>query len=155
MAKPVRARAGSVSFNMTPMIDIIFNLIIFFMLISQFVQLEIEDVMLPTAEAAKVMDYSQFRNVVINIVKVEPDGSKVKILGSEISSDISTGVANSELTQFLKTRTELEDRGKVNVILRADADIPYEDVARVMLCAGGAGIEGWWITTEIEEPEER
>jgi len=134
---------------MTPMIDIIFNLIIFFMLVSQVQQLEIENVTLPVSEASKRLDYTEYRNVVINIVKIPPDGAEVRIMGRPYDASIVEG--GGELTQYLKMRAESEERGKLNVILRADADIRYEDVARVMLAAGAAGIEGWWITTEIED----
>jgi len=44
---------GSVSMNMTPMIDIVFQLIIFFLLTSQFQQLEIEDVTLPMSRTIR------------------------------------------------------------------------------------------------------
>jgi biopolymer transport protein ExbD len=45
----------------------------------------------------------------------------------------------------------LDDGQKMNVILRADRKIPYEDVARVMLAAGGAEIQGWWIQTDTSK----
>ena len=144
MARVIKSKGrGDVGFNMTPMIDIIFNLIIFFMLVSQFQQLEIEDVVLPPAEAAKVMDYSQYRNVVINIVN--PDSPQVIVMGRTYTMP--------ELTDHLKMLHESAEGRQMNVILRADADVPYEDVARVMLAAGKARIQGWWITTEIEKKD--
>ncbi|MGB2966204.1 MAG: biopolymer transporter ExbD [Phycisphaerae bacterium] len=150
MARVAKSRGGGeVGFNMTPMIDIIFNLLIFFMLISQFEQLKIEPVTLPVARAAESKDPREYVNVVINIVK-DPSssyGGIVKIMGDVVSSDISRGIENSELAQLLIRKKETKGKRELNVILRADEDIAYEDVARVMLCAGRAGIEGWWITT--------
>ncbi len=140
---------GGVHFNMTPLIDIVFLLIIFFMLVSQFQQLEIEDVELPIAITAEPRDYGRFRNVVINIVN--PDDPQIKVLGRVVDSSISQGIPASELTQLLQHQKEIGGDKPLNVILRADAMIPYEDVARVMLCAGGAKIEGWWVTTERED----
>jgi biopolymer transport protein ExbD len=144
--------SGGVSFNMTPMIDIVFNLIIFFMLISQFQQLEIEDVVLPPAWTAESKDYSKFYNIVINIV--DPDQPKVKIFGNTFEPDVG-----GMLERYL---VDVAGRGEVggtqrplNVILRADARVPYEAVAAVMLAAGRAKIQGWWITTEIEEARKR
>jgi biopolymer transport protein ExbD len=164
MARVIRAKGGGeIGFNMTPMIDIIFNLIIFFMLISQFQQLEIEDVVLPEAEAAKVMDYSQYRNIVINIIKGKTSSldAVVKVMGREMNvlepytrSDGSQTVGG-ELTAYLVDAASKGDKANLNVILRADADVPYEDVARVMLAAGAAGIEGWWVTTKIPESEQK
>jgi biopolymer transport protein ExbD len=60
-----------------------------------------------------------------------------------------------ELTAHLKElrQAALADGQQMNVILRAHRKIPYEDVARVMLAAGGAEIEGWWIQTDISQRE--
>ena len=162
MARVVKAkRRGDVGFNMTPMIDIIFLLIIFFMLVSQFQQLEIEDVVLPVAEAAKVMDYSEYRNIVINIIKGRTSSldAVVKVMGREMNvlepytRPDGSQTVGGELTALLVSMAEQKGKSQLNVILRADADVPYEDVARVMLAAGAAGIEGWWITTKIPESE--
>ena len=164
MARVTKAKGGGdVGFNMTPMIDIIFNLVIFFMLISQFQQLEIEDVVLPEAEAAKVMDYSQYRNIVINIIKGKTSSldAVVKVMGREMNvlqpytRPDGSQTVGGELTALLVSMTSQTDKSQLNVILRADADVPYEDVARVMLAAGAAGIEGWWITTKIPESEQK
>ena len=164
MARITKSKGrGDVGFNMTPMIDIIFNLIIFFMLVSQFQQLEIEDVVLPPAEAAKVMDYSQYRNVVINIVKGKTSSldAVVKVMGREMNvlqpytRPDGKQTVGGELTAYLVDAASKGDKANLNVILRADEDIPYEDVARVMLAAGAAEIEGWWITTRIPESEQK
>ncbi len=144
------AGAGAVSFNMTPMIDIVFNLIIFFILTSQFTQLEIEQVNLPVSMAAKPKDVGEYRNVVINLV--DPDDPKCVIFGQQVDYLVREG--DNELSAMLK-EFKASSKGKpLNVILRADEMIPYEAVASVMLAAGRAQIEGWWITTEVAEQEE-
>ena len=162
MARIMRSKGGGdVGFNMTPMIDIIFNLIIFFMLISQFQQLEIEDVVLPPAEAAKILDYSPYRNIVINIIKGKTSSldSVVKVMGHEMrvleayTRPDGSQTVGGELTAYLVDAASRGDKANLNVILRADADVPYEDVARVMLAAGAAEIESWWITTKIPDSE--
>jgi biopolymer transport protein ExbD len=140
---------GSVSVNMTPMIDMVFNLLIFFILTAQFVQLEVEQVILPPSITAINKDYTEFRNVVINIVN--PENPHVVILGKTIDAEIRSGP--SELTQYLKDIHDSAEGKQINVILRADADIPYEEVAKVMLATGAAQIQGWWITTEIVDLE--
>lgn len=143
---------GAVGFNMTPMIDLVFNLIIFFILTSQFTRLETEDVVLPKSITAVNKDTTTFRNVVINIVN--PDNPTVIVFGQKVDHQIR-GVEN-ELTQLLKGRkASLAADETMNVILRADAEVPYEDVARVMLAAGAAQIQGWWITTEIEKKDQK
>lgn len=146
------ANTGAVSFNMTPMIDIVFNLLIFFILTSQFVQLDIEPVTLPLSIASVPKDITEFRNVVINIVN--PDAPAVKVGGRTVDHQVRED--ENELTQLLKRRkADLAPGETMNVILRADAMIAYEEVARVMLAVGRAQIQGWWITTEIEDLDKK
>lgn len=137
--------AGAVSFNFTPMIDVIFNLLIFFVLTAQFMTLEVEDVMLPASLTAEPKDYTQFRNVVINVVN--PDKPAMVVMGREFSL--------RELTEHLKmlNQSAQAEHQKMNVILRADRRICYEEVARAMLATGAAEIEGWWIQTDISKTE--
>ena len=137
------AGSGTIGFNMTPMIDIVFNLIIFFILTSQFARLEIEEVTLPESITATPKDCSQFRNVVINVVN--PDDPNIVVFGRVFTPE--------ELTDYLKGLKASAEGEQMNVILRADAEVPYADVARVMLAAGAAQIQGWWITAERETRE--
>jgi len=138
-------RTGVVSINMTPMIDCVFNLLIFFVLTAQFVKLEIEDVVLPLSTTCEFKDYTQYKNIVINIVN--PDNPQIVVFGQPRTP--------LELTEQLKQFRGDSSSESTNVILRADADIPYEDVARVMLATGAAEIRGWWITTEREKTEQK
>jgi biopolymer transport protein ExbD len=136
---------GAVTFNMTPMIDIVFNLLIFFVLTAQFVVLEIEDVILPPSLTAELKDYTTYRNVVVNIIS--PEQPSIVVMGRTFTYQ--------ELTAHLKElrQAALADGQQMNVILRADRKIPYENVALVMLAAGGAEIQGWWIQTDISQRE--
>ncbi len=150
--KHVGSGAGAVSMNMTPLIDIVFQLLIFFVLTTQFQQLAIETVTLPMSIAATPKDPFQYRNVIINVVN--PDNPEVRVMGQPVAYGVLE--VDNELSLLLKARkaTILETGEKLNVILRADEMIPYEVVASVMLAAGRAEIQGWWITTDIEEPED-
>jgi len=145
MKLPKASGQGVVSVNMTPMIDMVFNLLIFFILTSQFAQLETEEVVLPLSTTATTKDYTEFFNVVINIVNKDGAGEIILLRQPYTPQDLTEHLI--ELKESAKGRV-------MNVILRADADVPYEDVARVMLAAGRAQIQGWWITTEIEKKED-
>jgi biopolymer transport protein ExbD len=134
---------GVVSVNMTPMIDMVFNLLIFFILTAQFVKLDVEEVVLPVSATAELKDYTSFRNVVINVVN--PDNPSIIVMNRTYTPP--------ELTELLKSLHDEPGSENMNVILRADQNIPYEDVARVMLATGAAKIMGWWITAEREKIE--
>jgi biopolymer transport protein ExbD len=141
MRTPRPPTTGVVSVNMTPMIDMVFNLLIFFILTAQFTKLEVENVVLPPSIMATNKDYTIYRNVVINIVNKDGAG-EIIVMGQPRTP--------GELTEYLKSIHE-DVASPMNVILRADADVPYEDVARAMLATGNAQIQGWWITAEIEK----
>ena len=136
---------GDVSFNYTPILNGVFCLLIFFVLTAQFVVLEIEDVVLPPSMMAEVKDYTSYRNVVVNVC--HPDQPAIVVMGHTYNY--------FELTDHLKMlRAAAQADGvQMNVILRADQMVPYEDVARAMLAAGGAEIQGWWIETDISQVE--
>jgi biopolymer transport protein ExbD len=138
--------SGAISINFTPMIDIVFNLLIFFVLTAQFASLEVEDVVLPPSLTAEPKDYTSYRNVVVNIVR--PESPSIVVMSRTFNY--------MELTEHLRMlrQAALADGQQMNVILRADRKIPYEDVARVMLAAGGAEIQGWWIEADISSTEQ-
>jgi len=135
--------AGAVSFNFTPVIDIVFDLLIFFVLTAQFSVLQYEDVTLPVSTTGEIKDYAEFHNVVINVV--HPDDPAIMVLGDTLTYPELVGA----LTDMRK-KSESEG-AKMNVILRSDADIPFEKVALVMLAAGNAEIPGWWMQVDISE----
>jgi len=145
MKKKKSLGSGAVTFNMTPMIDIVFNLLIFFVLTAQFAVLEVEEVVLPPSTTAELKDYTTYRNVVVNVC--HPDNPVIVVMGRTFNY--------MELTEHLKMlrQSAQADGQQMNVILRADRKMPYEDVARAMLAAGGAEIQGWWIQTDIGDKD--
>jgi biopolymer transport protein ExbD len=138
--------SGAISFNFTPMIDIVFNLLIFFVLTAQFMTLEVEDVVLPPSVTAESKDYSAYRNIVVNIT--HPEAPRIVVMGRTFNFQ--------ELSEHLKTlnQSAQAEGQKMNLILRADRKVPYEEVARVMLAAGSAEIANWWIEVDISKVEQ-
>ena len=62
--------ASDVELNMTPMIDVVFNLIIFFMIVTDMSQKELELLTLPkSSQAIEDSGDEKERRVIINIVK--------------------------------------------------------------------------------------
>jgi biopolymer transport protein ExbD len=137
--------SGDIELCLTPMIDVVFNILIFFILTTQFMSLDLEDVILPNSVTGVDKDYTDFRNVVINVVN--PANPAVRVMGETF-----TYAGLVDCLKGLAADAENEKQ-RMNVILRADADMPYEDVARVMLAAGTAKIEGWWIQVNLEKTE--
>ena len=115
--------------NMTPMIDIVFQLIIFFMVVSELATLDLERLTLPFAnktDTEKVAGVST--TVTINVTRK----GEIKIK--------RTLYTDEQLRDFIKLEAELaghESAGppkisRLQVLIRADRDSKYEGVQRVL-----------------------
>jgi biopolymer transport protein ExbD len=112
--------------NLTPMIDIIFQLIIFFMVGSQFTEMDKKvDVKLPTASQTNNLPTAPTRYV----VNVQRDGQ----LTFNNQPTTLDGLVY-ELKTLRQTKADL------NVIVRGDADGPLQNVAAVLSACRSAGV---------------
>jgi biopolymer transport protein ExbD len=112
--------------NLTPMIDIIFQLIIFFMVGSRFTELDKKvDVKVPTANHASSLPTAPTRFV----VNVQRDG--------QLTFNNQPVTLDSLVEQLKVARQTKVD---LNVIVRGDADGPLQNVASVLTACRAAGI---------------
>lgn len=112
-----RREEDSFAFDMTPMIDVVFLLLIFFMVSTVFVDFSKKmDINLPTSKSS-ALDES------------------TKTLEVEMSKDKKIFLAGKPVTLLgLETtlaKMELKDK-KPSAIIRADKSLPYGDVIQVM-----------------------
>lgn len=114
------------SFNMTPIIDIVFLLIIFFMVVSQFIEAENFPVAVPdSCNFAQTDTEQQTQITTVTIMKADRDENTFAV-GSEIinaseSSDIVEQLANLIDAQL----RELPGEQRI-VTLRVDKDICFQ-----------------------------
>lgn len=112
--------------NLTPMIDIIFQLIIFFMVGSRFTEMDKKvEVKVPTASHAANLPTAPTRYV----VNVQRDG-QLTFNNQPVSLD--------ELVMQLKAARN--SKADFNVIVRGDADGPLQNVAAVLTACQAAGV---------------
>jgi len=146
--------------DMTPMIDIVFQLIIFFMLITDMSQKELETLILPVAVTASPdkPDPTEIRPIV-NIVA---DG-KIYVMG-ELKYDPDNDDGYLELRSYLKTmadRMEKEPLDEKNpnspkvpanpCLIRADQSTPFRHIQKVMELCGLQGIQIWKVQLAAAE----
>jgi biopolymer transport protein ExbD len=126
--------------NMTPMIDCVFNLLIFFMLITDLNQKDLVDLTLPVAHKAED-DKGQEEDdrVILNVDKYGQVIWKQKIVNlDELGTILASAKDRYELKMRQKGGTGLEDIGggakasKLYVLLRADKDTPWQHVQWLM-----------------------
>ena len=106
--------------NIAPLIDVVFLLIIFFMVISQFTQIEIEALELPEAGQGNRPTDLLDRQIIINVYQ---DG-RIMIAGDRYT-------ANS-FEQLLKAKLVKYAAGDITVLIRADQQTPWNAVSEIM-----------------------
>ena len=133
--------------NVTPLIDVVMCLIIFFLMVGKLVKDETVDMHIPHAHLGQEME-DQMGRLTINVVPVlkDKDGvdippamrppPNVKLHGEEL---ITAKDGWKELTARL--RKEKSDNPDLKVILRADENEKYDWIAPVLVACAQANIK--------------
>lgn len=137
MQIPNFSKGGDVGFNMTPMIDVVFLLIIFFLVSSHLVKQEVQfKLPLPTAQSGLKEKNSEKPRLTVNVLA---DGTLL-LSGRQVTAeDLRTRLAERQ-----------NDLGKdVEVRIRGDRSTAYKHVEPVMLSCARAGI--WNVSYSVLE----
>lgn len=119
------------SIDMTPMIDVVFNLLIFFMLVNQMVSIERAELALPLADQAQEESdvEASKTQLIINIHKT----GKYEIAGEMKDKDTLEPAIRNEVNAVGK---EKDGASKLKVLIRADRDLTFEYIRAVLsICA--------------------
>jgi biopolymer transport protein ExbD len=128
MKAPKSTRSRGLGFNMTPMIDITFLLVIFFLVASHWSRQEVDlAVNLPSARSGREPLDDQTPRVTVNVAA---DGTTM--LGAQI-------VEREELAARLRVENAKHD-GRLEVRLRADRETPFASIEPVLKTCADAGI---------------
>ena len=135
-----RRNTNEFGIDMTPMIDVVFQLIIFFLVSSHLVKQETQvQLPLPIAKSGdKDLAESQAR-LTVNVVG---DG-ELQLAGRALSAD--------DLT--LRLAEKVQELGQdLEVRIRSARNVPYARVEPVMLACAKAGV--WNVTFAVYRPED-
>ena len=125
---------SSTTFNMTPMIDVVFLLIIFFMLVCQFIIAENFDVVVPDKiDNSLIRDLDTEKSSTVTAM-LKDDGSILYAVGSATiesdESDIATTLEDM-INQNIKGLAK--DGGKKIVNLRISNQMKFSDYKQVLV----------------------
>jgi biopolymer transport protein ExbD len=140
---------------MTPLIDCAFQLIIFFVLVSQFASKSLAHLQLHRPEVSQAIPAEQIETpnrVIVNVISSAGDdggenstlsamASHYEIDGNRIEVGNFTG-----LLEFLKKRRLQSSSADFSVEIRADSRVNYSDVAPIMQAGARAGIVNMNVT---------
>ena len=130
MRIPTRQRKLGLSFDITPLIDIVFQLVIFFLAATYIVRSDAnEKVTLPKATMAQDQPPASARRFVITIT-----AERAWLLGNRRTERAAVE------QQLLAAAQTSEQAAEVEVRLRADARVPYSEIEPLMLTCAKLGI---------------
>lgn len=139
MRTPISRRRSAIAFNMTPMIDISFLLIIFFIVSSHLAQQEVQlELDLPNAASGAEAAEDVERRLVVNLL---PDGS---IMAA------GRAVRLPELAELIGDERRRAGPD-VEVRIRGDRTAPYRQVAPILVACTKAGV--WRVTFAVRPRE--
>ncbi len=125
---------SSTTFNMTPMIDVVFLLIIFFMLVCQFIIAENFEVKVPDKiDNSIVKDSSTEKSSTVTAM-LNDDGSVLYAVGSEKLADNTQDIATT-LEDMINQNIEglAKNGGKRIVNLRISDQMKFSDYKYVLI----------------------
>lgn len=128
MKTPTYRDRGTADFNMTPMIDVVMLLIVFFLLAGhlskQEVQLELE---LPKAESSELNEEDEQRRIVVNVLAT----GQIVFAGQEVDHE--------EFGRRVRAE-QLQSSEPLEIRIRTDRGVPYEIIEPLLTACAKAGV---------------
>ncbi len=125
--------------NMTPMIDVVFNLIIFFMIVTDLTQQELEDLVLPKADKCQKDENPEDKRMIINITR--PGHYVVKRRDCGNVDDCIDEIRRHLAAQVKFFDREDDGASKQPILIRADSETEFKYIQKVMQICGEEGIK--------------
>lgn len=133
--------------NMTPMIDVVFQLLIFFMLTNQIVAEESVEMIVPKLDDPKTVELGRENRVTVNLIPADylPKRNPGDLAGvSGHVAMVKIGLSQfkpSDHQAITAAMREVKARNKdIEVLLRADAATYYDEIQPVLQAIASANI---------------
>jgi biopolymer transport protein ExbD len=149
MRRNRRIATASFSFNATAMVDVIFTLTIFFMLVARFSSAELVSMELPDPQDSQASIVQHPERVVINCMVADGDSSE------PASVLYSLGPNPPEPLTAISDRLIAMKRAVPGLaaVVRADRRLPYADVRAVLRALADAEIEVLNVAARVDEEQ--
>ena len=129
-----------VEINLTPLIDVVFLLIIFFLTVSHITQVQVEALSLPEAIKGEKSEDLASGRIIINVNK---DG-RIVAAGEVCESNF--------LEQMLRAQLKRSGSDGLSILLRGDREAPWARVSEIMRICTRLGINE--VTVAVIEPDQ-
>ena len=136
----LKKKKEDVQINLTPLIDVVFLLLIFFMVSTSFKKETRVSIELPQANGEQMESPEESIEVAIS------KSGEIFVNGN--------GLVNRELNTIIEAIKQSSTDNQTPVIISADAAAPYQAVITVMDAAGQAGFKNLTLPTLRPEAED-
>ena len=142
MRIPIRRRELGLKFDITPLIDIVFQLIIFFLAATYIIRSDAsEKIQLPKATQAEDRPPASPRRWTITIT-----AKRAWLLGNHFST---RAAVEQQLLDAARTAAEAAE---LEIRIRADASVPYSEIEPLMITCAKLGIRKLGFAVQHEVP---
>lgn len=143
MKSPKDAMSELTEIDMTPMIDIVFQLIIFFMIVIDLSQQDLEDLVLPMSHQA-MEDEAEEGRLYVNINrKGEYIMTRQKLTLQDLGTQLKLKVdAPRPKNKPVRDKMGLAERP---ILIRADMATEFKHLQKVMFLCGQEGLKIWQV----------
>ena len=118
--------SSTASFNLTPVIDIVFQLIIFFVLVCRFIEAENFEVIVPdNCKFAQKQEQAESGTITVTVMKTSKGSVEFAVGAEKISSDFE--VVPQKLARLINSRIKGVPTCERLVTLRVDKTIGFGD----------------------------
>ncbi|SRR6266511_2668689 len=148
-----KKRRIGIAIDMTPMVDVAFLLLIFFMCTTQFKPPEKDKITLPESNSEAKSPESDIITIAVTAPKPEYNNqSRVRVIyvqgGQEVSRDILPAAVKTDMGTVLSNARAANPRARV--IVKMDKDAPYGIMADMMSALQQAKAPRFNVQTELE-----
>lgn len=152
--KFTRSEPEEVSLNLAPLIDVVFLLLIFFMVTTSFTQENAIDLSLPQASSEEPLKQGLVINITINQageISVEDDQTRFNGINSDEDRDALRKKIERVIMQ-IQGRSARSDAADPTIIIQADTGTDYGRVIQLMDAIARMGIRKIQFAVDPERP---
>jgi biopolymer transport protein ExbD len=139
---------GLPEINLTPLLDLVLQLVMFFMLVTKFVNDELDErIKLPVASQAKPLTSKDTNFIYLNVDKT---GRVLRTIGEPM---MTSGEVRSYLDVMARNFSQGEKKAKeeVTIIIRADKDAKFIHIHQTMMAIKAAGFKKLQLRAQVKD----
>jgi biopolymer transport protein ExbD/biopolymer transport protein TolR len=142
-SRALRPRGTAFQLNMTPLIDVTFLLLTYFMLASHYASAEKPDMLVPNPDQSQAIDRKLEEKIIINALYKNATAEPDLTFGAIPVASLD------ELIQQLQAAAQRDPA--IEVVLRADRRVRYGQVRKIMEAISAANLVKLQVVAELGE----